>query len=162
MHNLAKSIAEQMARKLGKMCGDVFSYNSAFLGKMLNNVDGSSEIFTIEKLIEGSPFVKYMNNTGDIDRELPTIAVEKTEALAHFSYDVSKRKVLLVDIQGIGYRLYDSEIASTDLMTKEIDGDKLNFCMGNPFNKGYNTFCVQHQCNKYCKALGLKEFVKVS
>ena len=65
---------------------------------MLNDTDGSSEIVTIEKFI-GSPFVKYMNNTGDIDRELPTTAVEKAEALAHFSYDVSKQKFLLVDIQ---------------------------------------------------------------
>ena len=162
MHNLAKSIAEQMARKLGKTYGEIFSYNSAFLGKMLNDTDGSSEIVTIEKFIEGSPFVKYMNNTGDIDRELPTTAVEKAEALAHFSYDVSKQKFLLVDIQGIGYRLCDPEIASTDLTTKEIDGDKLNFCMGNLSTKAIDAFFVQHQCNKYCKALGLKEFVKVS
>ena len=85
MHNLAKSIAEQMARKLGKTYGEIFSYNSAFLGKMLNDTDGSSEIVTIEKFIEGSPFVKYMNNTGDIDCELPTTAVEKAEAQAYFS-----------------------------------------------------------------------------
>ena len=99
MHNLAKSIAEQMARKLGKMCIEIFSYNSAFLGKMLNDTDDSSEIVTIEKFIEGSPFV---NNTGDIDRELPTTAMQKAEALTHFFYDVSKQKFLLVDIQGIG------------------------------------------------------------
>ena len=126
MHNLAKSIAEQMARKLGKTYGEIFSYNSAFLGKMLNDTDGSSEIVTIEKFIEGSPFVKYMNNTGGIDRELPTTAVEKAEALAHFSYDVSKQKFLLVDIQGIGYRLCDPEIASTDLTTKEINNNVNN------------------------------------
>ena len=60
MYNLAKSIAEQMAHKLGKACAEIFSYNSAFLGKMLNDVDGSSEIVTIEKLIlKGSLFVKY-------------------------------------------------------------------------------------------------------
>ena len=123
MHNLAKSIAKQMARKLGKTCGEIFSYNSPFLGKMLNDTDGSPEIVTIEKFLEGSPFVKYMNNTGDIDRELPTTAVEKAEALAHFSYDVGKQKFLLVDIQGIVYRLCDPEIASTDLTTKEIDGE---------------------------------------
>ena len=39
-----------------------------------------------------------MNNTGDIDRELLTTAAEKAEALAHFSYDVSKQKFLLVDL----------------------------------------------------------------
>ena len=152
----------KMARKLGKTYGEIFSYNSAFLGKMLNDTDGSSEIVTIEKFIEGSPFVKYMNNTGDIDCELPTTAVEKAEALAHFSDDVSKQKFLSVDIQGIGYRLCDTEIASIDLTTKEIDGDKLNFCTGNLSTKAKDTFFVHHQCNKYCKALGLKEFVKVS
>ena len=69
-HNLAKSIAEQMARKLCKTCSDILSYNSAFLGEMLNDVDCNSEIVAIEKFKEGSPIVKYMNNTGDIDREL--------------------------------------------------------------------------------------------
>ena len=47
-----------------------------------------------------------------IVRELPTHAVEKAEALAHFSYVVSKQKFLLADIQGIGFNLWDPEIAS--------------------------------------------------
>ena len=162
MHNLAKSIAEQMARKLGRKFGEMFSYNSAFLGKIQSEVDGFSEIVTIEKFIEGSPFVKYMNNTGDIDRELPPHAVEKAEALAHFSYDVSKQKFLLVDIQGIDFNLCDPEIANADLMTKENDGDKLNFCMGNLTTEAIDTFFVQHNCNQYSRALGLKTFVNVS
>ena len=76
------TIQRLSAHVKGRTYGEIFSHNSAFLGKMLNDTDGSSEIVTIEKFIEGSPFVKYMNNTGDIDRELPTTAVEKAEALA--------------------------------------------------------------------------------
>ena len=162
MHNLAKSIAKQMARKLANKSGEMFSYNTAFLGKMHCEADGSLEIVTIEKFIDGSPFVKYMNNTGDIDRELPTAAVEKAEALAHFSYVISKQKFLLVDIQGIGFQLCDPEIASADLMTKEDDEDKLNFCIGNLSTKAIDNFFGQHKCNQYCNTLALKKFVKVS
>ena len=52
IHNLAKSIAEQMARKLGDKCGEIFSYNSAFFGKIQSDVDGCSEIVTIERFIK--------------------------------------------------------------------------------------------------------------
>ena len=64
-----------------------------------------------------------------LDRTMP--AVQKAEALAHFSYQVSQKKILLVDIQGIGFRLCNLEIASADLMSHEKDGDNLIFCLGN-------------------------------
>ena len=56
--------------------------------------------------------------------------MKAVEALAHFSYWVSKDKFLLVDIQGIGY-LCDPEIASADLESNDSDGNQLNFCIGN-------------------------------
>ena len=102
MHNLAKNIADQMAKKASSEFGETFRYNEIYFGKI--QVDKSTtKSVTIEQFIEGSPFVKYMNNTGEILHDRTTIVVQKVEALAHFSYQVSKGKFLLVDIQGIGY-----------------------------------------------------------
>ena len=39
--------AHVKGRTYGKTYGEIFSHNSAFLGKMLNDTDGSSEIVTI-------------------------------------------------------------------------------------------------------------------
>jgi hypothetical protein len=91
MHNLAKNIADQMAKKVSSEFGEVFSYNKVFFG-IVQGIN--TEVVTIEELIEGHPFIKYMNNTGEImhDRTMP--AVQKAEALAHFSYQVSQKNIL--------------------------------------------------------------------
>lgn len=43
----------------------------------------------------------------------------KAESLAHYSYKKSNNQLLLLDIQGCGYRLIDPEIASFKLMDEE-------------------------------------------
>ena len=99
MHNLAKNIADQMAKKVGSEFGETFCYNEIYFGKIQVD-ENSTENVTIEEFIKGNPFVKYMNNTGEILHERTTIVVQKVDILAHFSYRVSKGKFLLVDIQG--------------------------------------------------------------
>ena len=156
MHNLAKNIADQMAKKAGSEFGETFRYNEVYFGKI--QVDkNTTESVTTEQFIEGSPFVKYMNNTGEILHDRTTIVVQKVEALAYFSYQVSKGKFLLGDIQGIGYQLCDHEIASADLESNGGDGNKLNFCIGNLSRNAIELFLEQHHCNIYCKELKLEE-----
>jgi len=48
--------------------------------------------------------------------------------LSHYSYEKSNKKILLADIQGSGYALYDPEIATTENALDESGG--LRFCMG--------------------------------
>jgi len=60
--------------------------------------------------------------------------------------------LIVLDIQGAGYTLYDPEIASLDLLTG--DGT-YQFCTGNLSEIAMNKFFEKHQCNKYCKLLGL-------
>ena len=37
----------------------------------------------------------------------------KAECLVHFTYESTNQKLMLLDIQGSGYQLYDPEIATT-------------------------------------------------
>ena len=122
MHNLTENIANQLAKKAGGEFEETFRCNEIYFGKI--QVDkNTTESVTIEQFIEGSSFVKYMNNTGEILHDRTTIVVQRVEALAHFSYQVSKGKFLLVDIHGIGYQLCDPEIASADLESIDDDGE---------------------------------------
>ena len=71
--------------------------------------------------------------------------------LSHFSFEKSDKKLMVVDIQGSGCNLYDPEIASTQL----LDNGKVMFCAGNLSNTAIEKFTMDHQCNKYCKLVGL-------
>ena len=98
-------------------------YQEIYFGKVID--DG--EFVTIKEFIPES-FVKFFNNTGiPCEDNENTKNGMKAEYLAHFSFEKSNRKLMLVDIQGCGIKLYDLEIASSELVQ---DGEVL-FCAGN-------------------------------
>ena len=65
---------------------------------------------------------------------------QKAECLAHFSHEKSKGKILLVDIQGGGFELYDPEIASSEL----FDDNEMLFCAGNLSEMAISNFKAAH------------------
>ena len=69
----------------------------------------------------------------------------------HFSYEVTNKKLMKVDLQGVVYELCDPEIASTVLLE---DGE-LNFCAGSLSQNAIENFLDNHTCNTFCKMLGL-------
>ena len=118
-HLLAKSFAQQLQAKFSEVedseSMNLFSYNDIFMGK----IEISGEYVTIEEYISGS-FKKYVNNDREISNE-KCASCEKAECLAHFSFEKSDRKLMLLDIQGAGYTLCDPEIATTELLSDEDD-----------------------------------------
>ncbi|CAB4002129.1 Transient receptor potential cation channel subfamily M member 6 [Paramuricea clavata] len=65
----------------------------------------------------------------------------------------TKEKLMILDIQGSDYALYDPEISTAEL----FDGDtaELYFCCGNYSSIGIQAFLKSHKCNKYCKLIGV-------
>ena len=90
---------------------------------------------TIEEFVQGE-FHKYVNNNGF---HIPSTSVEfdevyeKAQGLVHHSYQISEKKLMLLDVQGSFFKLYDPEIATTDLLVNDasLDSNKVNFCAGN-------------------------------
>ena len=80
--------------------------------------------------------------------------IDKAECLVHYSYDSSKKKLMLLDIQGSHYNLYDPEIATEELMCSE--SSEIYFCCGNLSTMSINFFKETHICNKYCKMMNLR------
>ena len=109
------------------------------------------EYITIEEFVPGQ-FTKYLNNTGIKCVEDSNTLGKKAESLTHCSYDKSQNKLMLVDIQGNGYKLFDPEIASADLFD---NSQKLMFCTGNLSMVAHENFTKSHTCNEFCNMLGL-------
>lgn len=143
MHSLAQNFASQLKMLLQskEYKGNCLSYNNVSYGT-LNN-----EPVTIEEFIDGD-FVKYVNNDGSICQNRDGEAQTMAQCLVHFSFVKSNGTLILVDIQGCGFKLCDPEIATTAGSFDE--SNKLLFCSGNLSTVAKETFFAQHTCNKYC------------
>ena len=92
----------------------------------------------LEPYSEGK-FIKFVNNNGKINRQLPDnliVQQQKVEALVHFNYEYTHKKLMLLDVQGSAeqMKLYDPKIATKKLMSGD---DKIFLCAGN-FKHGCN------------------------
>ena len=144
--NFAKQLEEQVkAEKL--QFGKTFEYKKVFLGET-----EKGEWVTVEEFVPGD-CIKYINNNGDIVLTDSTLS-KKAEALVHYSYFKSNRKLMLTDIQGAGYVLYDPEIATVDALDEQ---GQLQFSTGNLANNAIETFFAFHECNYFCRLLKLEK-----
>ena len=73
--------------------------------------------------------------------------------LSEISYELSKRKFMLLDIQGNIYNLYYPEIATFELFDGE---DDIYFCLGNLFKLAISNFVKEHVHCEYCGMLALE------
>ena len=118
MHSVANAITRKYSSKVPNEFGKCFSYNNIFYTKW------NGEPATIEEFVEGT-FSKYINNNGecinlvtDCENHAKTIH-EKAQSLVHFSYVATDQKMMLLDVQGSDYKLYDPEIATNELLHEE-------------------------------------------
>ena len=149
MHAIARNIAQRFQKSAPQEFGVTFEYQKVYYSIY------EGQPVTIEKYVDGS-FHKYINNDGqcaatEID-EIKAI-YEKAQTLVHFSYILSEKKFMLVDLQGSGYQLYDPEIATL----QHVDNDEIFFCAGNLSKVAFDTFKKEHKCGTYCKLMKLPE-----
>ena len=65
----------------------------------------------------------------------------------------SDLQLIALDIQGVGFEVFDPEIASA----KNIDENNAFhlFCAGNIGSNAINKFLDEHICGQYCRMLGI-------
>ena len=149
MHYLARNFAARLQEELEQsnsihQFGPTLQYNKVFLGMI------DSEYVTVEEYAPGT-FTKYINNTGNICGDPASSICQKAECLTHYSYARSDAELMVVDIQGCNYTMFDPEIAS-----KEIQKDEeYLFCTGNLSEAAIDTFITAHKCKIYCDLLNL-------
>lgn len=149
MHSLARHFAARLKQEMEKRnkvenFGEFLKYNKIYFGKC------GEECVTVEEFIAGT-FTKHINNTGDVCGDITSAICKKAACLAHYSFQQSEKKLMVLDIQGCNNHLFDPEIATMEIIS---DGEYL-FCTGNLSSNAINNFCVFHECNEYCKLLEL-------
>ncbi|XP_020898264.1 uncharacterized protein LOC110237033 [Exaiptasia diaphana] len=154
MHLLARNLAKQLKERVRdvKEFGKALTYHNIYLGET------GGDFVTIEVFIEGE-FKKYLNNNGKVPQAIQDkdINALKAQCLAHFSFEQSGGKLLLLDIQGSNEDLYDPEISSAELY--DDSKQAILYCAGNLSTVAITTFTNEHKCNKFCQLAKLKPFV---
>lgn len=105
MHCLARYFAQQFAERIAKEAATI-SFGKSFV---FQKVTDSGKVVTIEEFIDGK-FTKYINNTGFLCVLEDNVIGQKAETFVHFSYELSKGKLMVVDIQGSTFDLYDLKL----------------------------------------------------
>lgn len=151
MHMAAQAITNRLKKRTKSLASfeQFFIYNNVYVANLAN------EPVTVEPFVPGN--FKYINNDGvPVQNKVPLEKdlYAKAECLAHFSYQDSQERLLLVDLQGSDYTLYDPEIATSNDL--EMDNERY-FCSGNLNEMAIDNFFSQHKCNLYCKLLSLTE-----
>ena len=151
MHMLARNVAIQLKEAMELTIDSGYEaplkYNKVFFG-----VTDDGEYVSVEEYVSGT-FMKYINNDG-ISCAEESDASKKAGCLAHFSYEKSEKKLIILDIQGSDHTLYDPEIATSDLFDQDHE---MLFCSGNLSKIAIENFIADHSCNNYCKSAGLTE-----
>ncbi|XP_028413094.1 alpha-protein kinase vwkA-like [Dendronephthya gigantea] len=148
MHMLARNFAIQLEKTMeSSVYKTPLKYNKVFFG-----VTDDNQYVSVEEYVSGD-FMKYINNDGISCVEESDVS-QKAGCLAHFSYQKSDRKLIILDIQGSDHTLYDPEIATSDLFDQDCE---MLFCSGNLSKIAITNFVNDHSCNKYCKSAGLTE-----
>ena len=150
MHSLARNFTARLQQEvvtkanLADKFGPVFQYNKIYFGQL------AGECVTIEEFIPGA-FDKHINNTGDVCGDEDLDMCQKAQCFVHYTYERSEKQLMVLDIQGCDYTLFDPKVASKEASS---DGEYL-FCAGNLHNNAIEVFTEAHICNQFCKLLGL-------
>ena len=156
MNAVARHLTKKFAKNVPPEFGGTFEYIKVFFAVF------KEQPVTIEEYVEGE-FQKYVNNNGvcfTSPAEQFDEIYGKAQCLVHFSYQISERKLMLLDIQGSSFKLYDPEIATTDLIANDASSSskEVNFCAGNLSYIAIDSFKSKHICNIYCEMMSLEQF----
>lgn len=101
----------------------------------------SSPLFYFEQFIEGN-YEKFNNNAGFVS-DSTNIYSQLAQTLSHFSWQLSKGYLAVVDLQG------NQTGILTDPQIHCLDSE--SFGDGNLGYEGILRFFATHECNDYCR-----------
>uniref|UniRef100_A0A3Q1EW81 non-specific serine/threonine protein kinase n=1 Tax=Acanthochromis polyacanthus TaxID=80966 RepID=A0A3Q1EW81_9TELE len=148
--------AQKMMQVFNQVKPDDIHHSPRFLDVSLVLMHSNGQWLTIERNMCGD-FRKYNNNTGE--EIAPCCSLEEVLlAFSHWTYEYSRRELLVLDIQGVGEELTDPTV----IMADDQSGSRGEMLFG-PDNLGdaaINGFLQKHSCSVCCRRLGLKDLRK--
>uniref|UniRef100_A0A3B3XEK7 non-specific serine/threonine protein kinase n=1 Tax=Poecilia mexicana TaxID=48701 RepID=A0A3B3XEK7_9TELE len=143
--------AQKMMQVFNQIKPKDMHHSPRFLDVSLVLRHSNGQWLTIERNLIGN-FRKYNNNTGE--EIAPCCSLEDMLlAFSHWTYEYSRREMLVLDIQGVGEELTDPTVIMADDQSR---GEVL-FGPDNLGDAAINGFLQKHSCNLCCHRLGLKD-----
>jgi len=112
--------------------------------------DGAYRLgLSLEPYLEGA-YVSYTDNTSWVNSS-ETLAAYTTaaQAFSHFTFERSRGRFLVCDLQGVGYVL-------TDPVVHTHSRERFGLAPTNFHQDGFQFFFSGHRCNDICTGLGLR------
>jgi hypothetical protein len=144
---LCKAFALDFNALLGEEHSIDFIVTTCLKGK--SGTDSGDECLSLEPFIEGT-YVKYNNNCGFVNKDNPSDRFcQAAQAFSHFTFERSRGRFLVSDIQGV-------ENIMTDPVIHTLDPERFKLADANLGKEGFKFFFATHTCNSICTKLGLK------
>jgi hypothetical protein len=121
----------------------LLSFVNCWIYEILDN-SHPYKYYYVENYINGY-YEKYNNNAGWINNNLNESALI-AQTFSHFSWQITKGYLMIVDLQGVGGVLTDPQIHCLN---------PKKFGKGNLGYVGIMKFFMSHVCNHYCRRLDL-------
>jgi hypothetical protein len=103
----------------------------------------------LEPFIDGK-YVKYNSNSGWVNEEnTESLSNQAAQAFSHFTFERSKGRFLVSDLQGVGKILTDPAIHTRD-------PERFKLAETNLGESGFKFFFSTHKCNDICRKLKLE------
>jgi Alpha-kinase family/von Willebrand factor type A domain len=145
---LCKAFALEFNALLGDKYAIDFVVTACFKGKE-GKTTSDSTCISLEPFLPGT-FVKYNNNTTYVNEEIPNDPSNKAaQAFSHFTFERSRGRFLVCDLQGVGKLM-------TDPVIHTLDPGRFILSTTNLGEDGFKFFFTSHKCNDVCDQLGLK------
>uniref|UniRef100_A0A3Q4HM51 non-specific serine/threonine protein kinase n=1 Tax=Neolamprologus brichardi TaxID=32507 RepID=A0A3Q4HM51_NEOBR len=144
--------AQKMMQVFNQVKPDDLHHSPRFLDVSLVLWHSNGQWLTIERNMSGD-FMKYNNNTGE--EITPCCSLEEMLlAFSHWTYEYSRRELLVLDIQGVGEELTDPTVIMAE--DQSVSRGEMLFGPDNLGDAGINGFLQKHSCSAWCHRLGLK------
>ncbi|XP_043968718.1 transient receptor potential cation channel subfamily M member 6 isoform X1 [Gambusia affinis] len=145
--------AQKMMQVFNQIKPKDMHHSPRFLDVSLVLRHSNGQWLTIERNLIGD-FRKYNNNTGE--EIAPCCSLEDVLlAFSHWTYEYSRREMLVLDIQGVGEELTDPTVVMAD--DQSCSRGEVLFGPDNLGDAAINGFLQKHSCNLCCHRLGLKD-----
>ncbi|KAK6349381.1 hypothetical protein TWF696_005669 [Orbilia brochopaga] len=146
-----QALCKAFALEFNALSGESHSIDFIVTTCLKGKPGASSEegCLSLEPFIHGD-YIKYNNNCGYVNQGIPHDRFNQAaQAFSHFTFERSRGRFLVSDLQGVGHLLTDPAIHT-------LNPERFKLSETNLGEEGFKFFFATHACNDICKRLRLQ------
>lgn len=144
-----QAMCKAFALEFNALSGEEIDFIVTMCLKGKSEKASGDEYLSLEPFIEGD-YVKYNSNSGYVNEDNPNDRFSRAaQAFSHFTFERSRGRFLVSDLQGVSHVLTDPAIHTHN-------PERFKLADTNLGQEGFKFFFATHECNDVCRKLGLK------